>query len=198
MAESLKAHGTIEFAQLAGNVAVIRIIGCCSFQNSAYLEKAAETCEREMGGCCYVLDLGKCESMDSTFLGVLAGIALRQRRANRGNLIAVNASPQLSRTMLLLGLTHVLDLRERPPGGEPTHEIEVGETDKVEMSRADEIAHMIQAHRRLIEVDSGNEVRFEDVLKYLDESLTRARDAEQKPHSDNGPTYQSFFPDKNS
>ena len=194
MAEPLKTRGTIEFAQVGGKVAVIRSIGCCSFQNSAYLEKAAEICERKAAGCSYVLDLGRCESMDSTFLGVLAGIALRQRRENRGNLIVVNASPPLRRTMSLLGLAHVLDLRDRLPDGEPEQEIEVGETDKVNMSRADRIAHMIQAHRRLIEVDSGNEVRFEDVLKYLGESLSRARAAEgeQDPSLDDpSPSVQS-------
>ena len=45
----------------------------------------------------------------------------------------------------------------------------------VESSRTEQVAGMIQAHCRLIEVDSGNEVRFKEVLKYLDESLERAR-----------------------
>lgn len=178
MTEPLKAPGTVEFAQLDGKVAVIRVIGRCSFQNSAFLEKAAEVCERGIGPYSYVLDLDDCDYMDSTFLGAVAGIALRQRRLGHGNLIAVNVSPPLRRTMSLLGLTHVLDIRERRLEGQPDQEIEVSEADRIAMPRADQVAHMIQAHRRLIELDSGNEVRFNDVLQYLDESLTRARAAE--------------------
>jgi len=182
--EPLEHTGSVEFAHLDGKVAVIRLIGRCSFQNSAYLEKAAEICERDIGPCSYVFDLDHCTYMDSTFLGALAGIALRQRRLGRGNLIAVNVPPLLWRTMLLLGLTHVLDIRERRPEGQPNEEIAVHEADKIEMSRTEQVAHMIQAHRQLIEVDSGNEVRFNDVLKYLEDSLARAR-AEHESVKDN-------------
>jgi anti-anti-sigma factor len=183
--EPSKVRSTVEFAQLPDKVAVLRVVGRCTFQNSAYLEKASDICDKQ-GDCAFVLDLERCESMDSTFLGVLAGIAMRQKRQGRGNLIAVNASPSLQRTMSLLGLTHVLDLRERRIEGKPDREIEVGEGDQVRMSRADQVAHMIEAHQRLIEVDSGNEVRFDNVLQYLGESLKRARAAERKrpPNND--------------
>ena len=182
--EPLRTPGMVEFAQCRGQVAVIRLVGRCSFQNSAYLQKAAEVCERELGPCSFVLDLDRCESMDSTFLGVLAGIALRQRQVGQSNLIAVNVSPRLRRSMSLLGLTHVLDLRDRQPDGQAVQQVEVGESDRIAMSRAEQVAHMIQAHHRLIELDSGNEIRFDDVMKYLEESLSRAREIEQK--QDNG------------
>jgi len=179
--EPLRPPGGVEFARLGGNIAVIRLIGRCSFQNSAYLERAVELCEREMGVCCYVLDLDRCESLDSTFLGVLAGLAMRQRKAGYGNLVAVNVSGRLLRTMSLLGLTHVLDVRERTlPQAEKMREVRVSETDRVEMSRVERVAHMLQAHQRLVELDSGNEARFESVLKHLGESLDRAKAAERR------------------
>jgi len=182
MAEQPLALGTIEFAQLEGKITVLRLIGRCSFQNSAYLEKAVEVCEREIGPCRYVVDLGRCESMDSTFLGALAGLALSQRRQQLGDTIVVNASPQLRRIMSLVGLTHILDLRDRPPEGEPARDVEVSEKNQVELSRAEQVAHMLLAHRHLVELDSGNEVRFENVLKYLEESLERARANENHRH----------------
>jgi anti-anti-sigma factor len=180
VAESLKTSDTVEFAQLQGKVAVLRLVGRCSFQNSANLEKAAAICESEIGPCSFILDLDRCEYMDSTFLGTLAGIALRQKRQARGSLIAVNVPPPIRRTMALLGLTHVLDLRERRPEGRPDEEVEVAEAAEVEMSRPEQVARMIEAHRRLMEIDQGNEVRFKDVLKYLTDSLDRARTAEKK------------------
>lgn len=180
MAEPLHAPSTVEFAQLDGKVAVLRLVGRCSFQNSACLDKASQICESEIGPCSFVLDLDRCEYMDSTFLGTLAGIALRQRRSGHGNLIAVNVPPPIRRTMSLLGLTHVLDIRERRPEASPDQEVEIHEGDKVEMPRTEQVARMIEAHRRLIELDSGNEVRFKDVLKYLGESLDRVRASEKE------------------
>lgn len=179
MAESPLAPGSVEFARVGGKVAVIRLVGRCSLQNSASLEKAAEICEDEMEDCGYVIDFRRCSSVDSTFLGVLAGMALRQRREGRGTLIAVNAAAPLRRTMSLLGLTHVMRIEEAPPKDQPDHEVEVAEGDTAGLSRADHVAHMIQAHKSLIELDSGNEVRFVDVLNYLKESLARARAAEE-------------------
>ena len=182
MAEQPPASGTVEFARLEGKIAVLRLIGRCSFQNSAYLEKAVEVCEREIGPCRYVVDLGRCESMDSTFLGALAGIALRQRQQQLGDTIAVNVSPHLRRTMSLVGLTHMLDLRDRLPESEPARDVEVGENDQVELSRAEQVAHVLLAHQHLVELDSGNEVMFENVLKYLEESLDRARADDNQRH----------------
>ena len=183
MAEPGKEPTAVEFAQVEGKVAVLRLIGRCSFQNSLHLEKAAEICESELGPCSYVLDLDRCEYMDSTFLGTLASIALRQKRAGHGSLIAVNVPPPIRRTMSLLGLTHVLDLRERRLEGQPDQVVEIAEAPKVELSRSQQVAHMIEAHRRLVELDRGNEIRFQDVLKYLNESLDRARASEKKDAS---------------
>lgn len=181
MSESPSPRAAVEFAQVKGRVAVIRLVGRCSYQNSAYLQKAVEICESEAGPCSYVFDLEHCEAMDSTFLGVLAGIALRQRDQMSENLIAVNVSPRLRHTLVQLGLTHVLDIRDRAPEGEPLREVEVAESDRVAQSRASQVAHMIHAHQKLVEVDSENEVRFRDVFKYLTESLSRA--AAEEPRS---------------
>ena len=194
VSEPLRTPGMVEFAQCGGKVAVIRLVGRCTFQNSAFLQKAAEVCEQQLGPCSFVLDLDRCERMDSTFLGVLAGIALRQRQVGQSDLIAVNVSPRLRRSMSLLGLTHVLDVRDRQPEGSAAQELEVGESDRVALSRADQVAHMIQAHRRLVEIDSGNEVRFDDVMKYLAESLNRARETELPQDDGLGPAESSTEP----
>jgi anti-anti-sigma factor len=185
----------VEFARLPDEIAVVRIVGRCSFQNSGYLEKAADVCERDHGDVRYVLDFQRCESMDSTFLGVLAGIALRQRKRGGGNLIAVNVSAPIRRTMGLLGLTHVLELRDQHPtnvaGGQ---EVIVSEAHTLDMPRADQVAHMLEAHQTLVELDSGNEVRFENVIKYLGDSLYRARAGEPQSPADPSPEKPSDSP----
>ncbi len=174
MAEPLGSPAAIEFAPVGGRIAVLRLIGRCSHQNSAYLAKAAELCEAQSGPCSFVLDLERCEHMDSTFLGVLAGIAQRQEAQGLGKLIAVNVSARLRNIMSQLGLGYLMEIRDQSPASGAEEEIVVDEGSRVALSRADQIAHMIQAHQKLIEVDSRNEVEFRDVLKCLSESLERA------------------------
>jgi two-component sensor histidine kinase len=45
------------------------------------------------------------------------------------------------------------------------------------MSKLDRIRMMIEAHEKLVDVDQGNEIKFQNVLDYLNESLARAEGA---------------------
>ncbi|MCX8035505.1 MAG: STAS domain-containing protein [Candidatus Sumerlaeia bacterium] len=174
MVEPLTSSATIEFAPVGGKVAVLRLIGRCSHQNSAYLTKAADLCQAQSGPCVFVLDLERCEHMDSTFLGVLAGLAQRQSAQGLGKMIAVNASARLLKILTQLGLNHLMEIREQMPSPAADQEIIVDESSRVSLSRVEQIVHMIQAHEKLVEVDSRNEVEFRDVLKCLSDSLARA------------------------
>ncbi len=174
MVEPLASPAVIEFAPVGGKIAVLRLIGRCSHQNSACLAKAAELCEAQSGPCSFVLDLERCDHMDSTFLGVLAGLALRQKAQGLGNLIAVNVSARLRKILSQVGLSYLMDIRDQPPPSGAEQDIVVDESSRVALSRVEQIVHMIQAHQKLIEVDGRNEVEFRDVLKCLSESLARA------------------------
>src|SRR5205823_4559613 len=59
---------------------LVRIDGRASFQNSACLHDFLEEMQRQ-GKTRFVIDFQRCASMDSTFLGVLAGAALALREA---------------------------------------------------------------------------------------------------------------------
>jgi two-component sensor histidine kinase len=43
-----------------------------------------------------------------------------------------------------------------------------------EVSKLDRIIMMIEAHERLIDIDSSNEIKFKSVLETLHDSLERA------------------------
>ena len=62
---------------------VVRVSGRACFQNSACLRDFVTEILRQ-GKSRFVLDFEKCESMDSTFLGVLAGVALDLKRRPGG------------------------------------------------------------------------------------------------------------------
>lgn len=67
-----------------------------------------------------------------------------------------------------LGLLYILDSRNKI---EPPISSELKPIDMQELSKTDCIIHMIEAHEKLIEADSKNEVKFESVLNLLKKKL---------------------------
>jgi hypothetical protein len=117
--------------------------------------------------------------MDSTFMGTLAGISLRQKREGTGRTIVVNLGPQALRLLEILGMGHVLDVRESHEGAHADRrDFRPGRPP--ELTRIDRAIHMIQAHERLVGLDNDNEVKFEGVLDFLRESLARERRKQEK------------------
>ena len=170
---------TISFAELPDGVVVIRVIGRGSFANSVEFKRLTDLfAERLSSACRFVLDLEQCVTMDSTFMGVLANVGLRQRRDTREAMTLVNVNEQNERLLHTLGLAHFLYVRtvgqDAHPATEAATDFRTAEAPKV--SKTDRIVHMIEAHENLVESDSANAVRFESVLKYLNESLKKEQE----------------------
>ena len=71
---------TIYFARPSEDIVVFRIDGRGSHLNSPALQQIAETCLKENPQTRFVFDLQDCPTMDSTFMGALAGITLKQHK----------------------------------------------------------------------------------------------------------------------
>src|ERR1051325_10189953 len=76
----------------AEHAVFVRVVGRGTFQNGQPLRRYSV--ERIEQGCGeFFVDLAKCDGMDSTFLGVLAGIGLRlQQNGRAGKLHVINVS----------------------------------------------------------------------------------------------------------
>jgi anti-sigma B factor antagonist len=70
----------IQYASLPEDIVVIRVSGRANYQNSLALRQVFERTSSEAASPLYVFDLEHCDSMDSTFMGVVASIGLHQRR----------------------------------------------------------------------------------------------------------------------
>ena len=162
---------TVFFAKPAADIVVIRIEGRGSNLNSPALQQVTDRFFLENPKTRFVLDLDNCPAMDSTFMGALAGITRRQSRAGCGQTVVVNAGEQARRLLEILGLCHVLEVREHGPemAAAPMFE----ETSALKLSKMDRTVHMIQAHEELVNLDGENVVKFEGVLQFLKESLDR-------------------------
>jgi len=176
-----QATDTLQFAELPDGIVIVKVIGKGTFATSYGLTKLADRICAKCGPGKYtfIIDLEQCESMDSTFMGALAAIALRQRQDCKRLLVIINPNKHTHKLLDTLGISRFVEIR----GGESQTQVEqVPETafkeekaaagNKVEM-----LLHMLETHKKLCEVDTGNEVRFQSVLKYLQESLDREQNS---------------------
>jgi anti-anti-sigma factor len=165
----------------------VRVAGRGTFQNSQPLRRFAQEMIKR-GYREFVMDLAECRGMDSTFLGVLAGIGLRLAKDGQtGKVHIVNANACNLESLRILGLDRLLDIATAAL--DPAqHPIPAGfhllpGTDLTQLHSLDRDATaeaMLEAHTDLIHVDNRNEQKFRDVTKALRERVERGDD-EKKP-----------------
>lgn len=173
---------SILYARLPDDIVVVRVVGKGNHNNSLALrEVLTQTGGAGDAGPRYIFDLEKCDTMDSTFMGVMASVALKQRRAGTGKAVVVNANPHVQGLLNTLGLKYILDIRAPADAGvdlSKDHDKFVS-APAPQVDKLNRIILMIEAHEKLIDADGGNEVQFKGVLQSLRDSLDRARG--QKP-----------------
>ena len=153
-----------------GKIALVRVVGRGSFANSMALKRFAAHMQSQNKNFRFIVDLDLCESMDSTFMGVIAGIAITQIRAGGPRVTVVNPSQQCHKLLKNLGLEHLVDLRTGPVNEVGRAEFRPAEATPA--SRAEQICLTLQAHKQLVDIDQKNEVRFQAVIEYLEKSLS--------------------------
>mgnify|MGYP000867570476 CR=1 FL=1 len=163
------------------DVAVVRVVGRGTFLNSVALAQFADHLQSREGDTHkFVVDLTDCPTMDSTFMGTLAKITIRQTQRNNGKLIVCNANEHNRRLLKTLGLSHVMDLRQKAPDEIKGEELKLHAADTHPVTRLERILHMIEAHEKLVDLETENEVRFSNVLKYLRQSLEEEKQAQKE------------------
>lgn len=121
----------------------------------------------QRGHRAFIIDLANCELMDSTFMGTMAGIALRLREIGSGSLTVLNANPRNHMLLENLGLGHLFSF-DLPEGVRPAPVQAAQETLPPAISdEATQHATILSAHEALVEADPENVERFKDVLELL-------------------------------
>lgn len=153
-------------AGLYAHTVWLRVKGRGTFQTSAgmkeYTRRMVQRGHRE-----FVIDLADCELMDSTFMGTLAGIALRLREIGSGGLTVLHPNTRNRSLLENLGLDHLFSF-ELPDGVVPAPKPVVQPlADNPSGDPAVQHDTILSAHEALIEADPENEERFKDVLDLL-------------------------------
>jgi anti-sigma B factor antagonist len=167
----------------------VRVVGRGTFQNGQPLRRyALEMVER--GHHSFIVDLEHCTGMDSTFLGVLAGIGLRLRQGGRhGKITVVNASPRSLELLETLGLDRLFAVEPSPSDTSRLHPPQENEWQRLPdsdvaqmvkpLSKDDTADLMLEAHESLIRADHRNEPKFKDLTKFLRDKVDKRKENEQ-------------------
>lgn len=144
---------------------VVRIDGRANFQNSACLRDFITEMLKQ-GKTRVVIDFLHCSSMDSTFLGVLAGIALELRKLQApGTLVLARVGPRNLELIRNLGLHRLLIVDTGALPAETAGRVESLECpDRPELENAKLV---LEAHQNLVAADENNRNKFQDVLTFL-------------------------------
>jgi anti-anti-sigma factor len=145
---------------------LVRIEGRASFQNSGCLHDFFAEMMKQ-GKARFVLDFQNCTSMDSTFLGVMAGAALELRKKTPpGSLVIVRASQRNLELIRNLGLHRLVSV----DAGDFQMNFGSGATPLACAGDRTELEHarlVLQAHENLVATDESNRGKFQDVLTFL-------------------------------
>lgn len=158
-------------AAFSGNKAFIRVIGRGSFRVAAPLKQfIAEACMKDPVKI-IVLDLAECIGMDSTFMGVMAGLSGRLKK-NGQTLELINLSEKNANLLATLGVDQVLAFYSNEHGHQlPDQETSSLKTDETSPKELAETA--LQAHENLVDISDENLPKFERVIEMLKQDVNR-------------------------
>ena len=152
-----------------GERAVVRITGRANCLSSVLFKRVINGLI-ERGRGVFTLDLSGCQLMDSTFLGVLVGLNRTLGQAGPDGGFSLYKPTEPVRVLLdNLGILELFSTAESLGQAETAELLEVGEaSDKTELTRTS-----LEAHRTLIDANPGNETKFKEVTRFLEEDLRR-------------------------
>jgi anti-sigma B factor antagonist len=158
--------------------AFIAVQGRGSFKISAAMKEFAAAAVAQ--GCRrLVLDMADCVGMDSTFMGVLAGLAARLKNPPGGRIVMVNLSLRTRGLLTTLGLDQVIEPHmagATPADLQPyvAHRGDLATLDTRDQGARATAETMLDAHEALVELSPENLPKFKDVLTFLREDLKKA------------------------
>lgn len=139
-----------------------------------------------------VIDLQDCCGLDSTFMGMLIGVAKRLKKVHQGCLHIINAHGRNAQLLRGLGVQYFCNLTEgagafdgaTTRGGcqcaSPEEGVDCGDTvedcEEIthhQLSKLEQTQHCLQAHITLCEVGSENQSKFHEVVDLMGQKLVQ-------------------------
>mgnify|MGYP003634524013 CR=1 FL=1 len=158
-----------------GSVSWVKVEGAASHENAGCLKEFLMG-RFEKGSRRFVIDLGGCRGIDSTFIGVLYRMAATLAETDEGgSLEVINPGERNARSISKLGLDHLIKLDRdgsewqeeqklvKENLGQPLVCAPLGKRERTEL--------VLDAHEALIAANTENQSRFCDVVEFLRQDL---------------------------
>jgi anti-anti-sigma regulatory factor len=166
-AKSTPAQSSIS-VWVGEQVVWIKVLGWANLKISVDFKRLVQSLF-EKGYEIFRLDLTACKLMDSTFLGVLAGLG--QRLPARIQLLNPNA--RIMDILANLGVEHLFEVQQdTSPGADEYHVTSITDfsPSQTELARIS-----LEAHQCLLRESPGNIPKFKEVTQFLEEDLARLK-----------------------
>jgi len=150
----------------------VRLEGKGSFLNSGSLKEFAQEMVNR-GYREFIVDLQNCAMMDSTFMGTLAGVALRLKELGDGHLHVVHCGARSRELLSGLGLDQIFSIHSEETAAAPDCSDLNGDesANNSPQQKREQAQTMLDAHEALCQAAPENLTRFKDVLDYLKQDL---------------------------
>jgi len=144
---------------------VVKIIGRASYLNTPPVNDFLGRMLKQ-GKNNFVFDLKACSGMDSTFMGIVAGVASEARSQNPpGSVVMCGLEPRNMELVRNLGLHRIVKVEAVALSDdldEPIEQLQTTKQDETKNARM-----ILKAHNNLIDIDECNSAKFQDVISFL-------------------------------
>ena len=149
------------------NEVYVQIREKASYLNCAPLRSFLHEMVNE-GNRVFVVDFQNCSSMDSTFLGILVGLALQLRKfQDGGNLTLLNLIGRNLETVENLGIHKIATVSSEFVSN--TNELDELKVKSKSNKASPELIY--KAHKTLLDLNEKNSKIFKDVVNYLEQKV---------------------------
>ncbi len=148
------------------SIVYCRVVGYGNMNNCAPFQESSTELQQQ-GYRQFIVDFSRCEGLDSTFLGILLGMAVGLND-EPSRVMIVNASDAIVKILSEVGIDCLLEVcREKVT----LPDVPMQRLEPVERGREQRAAMILKAHENLCRIREENQERFGRFVKILREEL---------------------------
>ena len=145
----------------------MRLEGKGTHLNSYLLKRYILQCLEENRSL-FQVDLSQCNYMDSTFLGMLAGLGIKMEKRSLPQIKLMNPTERIRGLLEGLGVEQLFRVIQEDYPISSFNELHGKELGKEEKSR-----EMLEAHEKLVQISQSNNAKFRDVITLLRKKVNK-------------------------
>ena len=147
---------------------IVQVHGKASFLNSSPVKELFDRMVLH-GKSRFIIDFANCTGMDSTFLGILAGLGIAMmKKVPNGSVVLCNLGERNLELIENLGLHRLVTVDKGESSGFDLDPVNLESLEKSgKLSEIENARMVLQAHENLVAMDSSNKTKFQDVIAFL-------------------------------